>query len=296
MSTLKVEFIFIRIFTIYFSFIDDTSKYVNVTVDEVDNFAIHNLDELTSYFDSTLEVAGESITDLVADTLNDIHFEEIKNITNFINDTSVTLVTEDTEVAISLLNDLNGDVTNIEDNVKAVIIGLEEIKEDVNCVLDCKTIINQLVTSIGEVQDNLTSFTTIDDAIDSISQVNDSIDLKQIQDMVQLINGAEESLNEFSDDFVNNFTKGISNDINAIADDVRNQITNLTSELKKIDLNNTDAVIYIGDSIDSLEKYTDYILYATMVPAIILGIALLLSCFGLILGKYQATRSSMYPS
>ena len=260
---------------------------MNVTVDEVDNFAIHNLDELTSYFDTTLEVAGEATKDLVSDTLNDIHFEEIKNITNFINATSVALVSEETEVAISLLNDLNGDVTNIEDNVKDVISGLEAIGNDTACssVDDCTTIIKQLADSINQVQNDLTSFTTIDEAIKSISRVNDSIDLNQIQDMAQLINGAEESLNEFSDEFVNNFTQGISNDINAIADDVRNQVTNLTSELKKIDLNNTDAVIHIGDLIDRLEEYTDYILYATLVPAIILGIALFLSCFGLILGK-----------
>ena len=260
---------------------------MNVTVDEVDNFAIHNLDELTSYFDTTLEVAGEATKDLVSDTLNDIHFEEIKNITNFINNTSVTLVSEDTEVAISLLNNLNGDVTNINGSVTAVIVELEAIKNDPACSIDnvCPIVVSQLVSSIEEIKKDLTDFTTITDAIESITQVNNSIDLKQIQDMVVLINGAEESLEEFSDEFVNNFTQGISDDIKAISYDVRNQVTNLTSELKKIDLNNTDAVIYIGDSIDRLEEYTDYILYATLVPAIILGIALFLSCFGLILGK-----------
>jgi hypothetical protein len=66
-------------------------------------------------------------------------------------------------------------------------------------------------------------------------------------------------------------------------DDIKEEITNLTDELKKIDLNN--ATKDIGDKIETISGYTDTILYVTLVPAIILGVALLLSCCGLIIGN-----------
>ena len=67
----------------------------------------------------------------------------------------------------------------------------------------------------------------------------------------------------------------------------------MTEQLKNIDLSNTDAIVEIEETIDKFAGYTDIILYATLVPAIILGIALLFSCFGLILGT-KLLKNDMY--
>ena len=262
----------------------DTSTYVNTTVNEVDNFANHNLDELMTYFNATLEEAGNSMKDLVDDTLSDINFDEIENITNFIYNVSETFVTNKANSSIDLLKLLNEDVANINASISEVIDGLSNIANDDNCSgnTTCVDIISGLIPSIEGIQQNLSNFDTIDQAIQSITDISNSVDLNQIKELVELVNVAEESLTEFSDEFVNNFTQGITNDIVTITDDIQSQVKNLTDDLRDIDLNNTEA---IGDTIDSLAESTDFILYATLVPAIILGVALLLSCFGLILGK-----------
>ena len=208
----------------------DTSTYVNTTVNEVDNFADHNLDELMTYFNATLEEAGNSVKDLVDDTLSDINFDEIKNITNFMYSVSETFVTNDANSSIDLLNLLNEDVANIKTNISEVLDGLNQIKEDQNCVGECIDIISDLTSSIEVIQDDLNEFDTITKTIQSITDMSDSIDLSQIEELVNLTNGAEESLNEFSDEFVNNFTQGITNDIVTITDDIQSQVKNLTNE------------------------------------------------------------------
>ena len=80
-------------------------------------------------------------------------------------------------------------------------------------------------------------------------------------------------------------TINVITNYNSVTERFLSQVKNLTDQLRNIDLNNTEAVVQIGDTIDSLAESTDFILYATLVPAIILGVALLFSCFGLILGK-----------
>ena len=270
-------------FKFIYSFVQDTSKYVNTTVNEVDNFAIHNLDELMLYFNTTLDEAGNSTKVLVDDTLVAINFTEIENITHFIYDVSDAFVNKDKDKSILLLNLLNGDVANITTNLEGVIDGLNRIHDDNNCIVDCQNIVDGLTDSITNIKTSLDDFETIDNAINSINQLD--VNLTQIDQMVELINGAEETLTNFSDKFVNDFTQGITHDIANITDDIKAQVTNLTEELRKIDLDN--ATIGIRDNIENFANYTDIILYATLVPAIILGVALLFSCFGLIFGKFQ---------
>ena len=268
---------------------DDTSKYVNTTVNEVDNFALHNLDELMLYFNTTLDEAGNSTRVLVDDTLIAINFDEIENITNFIYNVSVAFANEDKNASIDLLELLKGDVSNLSTNLQDVIDELSKIHDDPTCQADpsgtCTTTVDGLKASLTNIKSGLEDFKTIDEAIDSLKDID--VDLTQIEQMVQLINDAKESITDFSEQFVNNFTQGITNDIVDITDDIKAQVTNLTDKLKNIDLNNTETIQDIGNAIDSFANYTDIILYTTLVPAIILGLALLFSCFGLILGAYK---------
>ena len=125
---------------------------------------------------------------------------------------------------------------------------------------------------------------SIEEINNAISQIkNVDINTAQINDLVDLLNSAENSLRNFSSDLVNNQFQVIRDEVNKVSNDIREQITDLTDELKKIDLGN--ATEGIGESIDSISEYTDFVLYATLVPAVILGIALLLSCCGLIIGN-----------
>ena len=269
----------------FFSFVGDTSKYVNLTVDEVDNFALHNLDELMMYFNATLDEAGDSTKALIDNALTAIKFDDIENITNFIYDVSETFTTTNKNDLIDFLTILNVDVEGLSKGLQGVLEGLNNIASDSSCVAnpdECGNIINGLTVSITTIKTNLDGFPTINEAIKAIGDIN--VNLTQIDEMVQLINSAEDSLREFSDKFVNDFTQDISNEIVNITDEIQTQITDLTDELKNIDLSNTPAIKDIEVTIDNFAGYTDIILYATLVPAIILGVALLLSCFGLLFG------------
>ena len=113
------------------------------------------------------------------------------------------------------------------------------------------------------------------------------LDLQEIcQKLVSITNTAEEALRNFSAAFVNDYTKVIRENIDNITVDIRHEVASLTSELRNIDLTNTEAVQEIDNKLAELSGYTDTVLYVSLVPAIVLGVALLLSCFGLIIGNY----------
>ena len=67
----------------------------------MDNFAIHNLDELLMYFNATLDEAGDLTKDLVDHTLTAINFDEIEGITNFISNISHEFVENDQQQSIA---------------------------------------------------------------------------------------------------------------------------------------------------------------------------------------------------
>ena len=270
-----------------FSFVDDTSKYVNTTVMEVDYFANNNTDELMGHFDHILDETGKTVDTIVDDTLIGINFAEIKGIADFILNISKKFVEEDKKNAIDLLQDLSSDVDHIKANLTDISMTLGEIGDDSACINDptniCKDAIDTVTITIEQILDAVTSYDEIDNAISQINGTLNDEDLEQIKNLVGLVNSAEEVLRNFSSAFVNDYTKVIRDDVTEIMDDIKEEITNLTDELKKIDLNN--ATKDIGDQIETISGYTDTILYVTLVPAIILGFALLLSCCGLFIGN-----------
>jgi gas vesicle protein len=254
---------------------------------EVDYFANNNTEELLGHFDHILDETGKTVDTIVDDTLIGINFAEIKGIADFILNISKKFVEEDKKNAIDLLQDLSSDVDHIKDNLTDISTTLDEIKSDPACTNDptniCKDAIDTVTITIQPIIDAVTNYDEINNAISQINGTLNDEDLEKIKNLVGLVNSAEEVLRNFSSAFVNDYTKVIRDDVTEIMDDIKEEITNLTDELKKIDLNN--ATKDIGDQIETISGYTDIILYVTLVPAIILGIALLLSCCGLIIGN-----------
>ena len=266
-----------------FSMIGDTNMFVNNTVAEVDYFADINLNELLGYFDDELEDAGVIIGEVVDDTLTLIQFDDIQNITQFVLDISKDFMENEKNEAINLLSNLGNDTSNLKDKLTDIQIVLGGIKDDDNCDSICKTAMDLVEDTTTTILDDLKGYRIIDDVKSSIESIN--IDVKDIEKLVNLTNTADEALRNFSVAFVNDYTKIISKNVHNITDDIKNQVDSLTSELRNIDLNNTEAVQDIEDRLEQLYGYTDVVLYVTLVPAIVLGTALLLSCFGLIIGK-----------
>ena len=266
--------------------ISDTNLFVNNTVAEVDYFAKENLDELVAYFDDELEDAGVIIEEVVNETLTLIQFDDIQNITNFVLDISKDFMENEKSVAIELLSDLENDTSNLGDRLKHIQTVLAKILEDSVCQgsQECKDAVNGVGGITSDILDTLTSYTIINETKSSIESI--TIDVKEIETLVNLTNTAEEALRSFSAAFVNDYTKIIRDNIDNITVDIRSEVASLTSELRNIDLNNTKAVQEIDDKLNQLSGYTDAVLYVTLVPAIVLGVALVLSCFGLIIGNY----------
>ena len=263
--------------------IGDTNMFVNNTVSEVDYFADINLKELLEYFDDELDDAGVTIGEVVDDTLTLIRFDDIQNITQFVLDISKDFMENEKNEAINLLSNLGNDTSKLIDELTDIQRGLAGIKNDDNCDNTCKTAMDVVGPITSSILDDLKGYTIIEDAKSSIEGIN--IDVEDIETLVNLINTADEALRNFSVAFVNDYTKIISDNVHNITDDIKNQVDSLTSELRNIDLNNTKPIQDIEARLDQLSEYTDVVLYVTLVPAIVLGIALLLSCFGLIIGK-----------
>ena len=263
---------------------DDTSKYVNTTVKEVDFFADTNLDQLLGYFDDTLYETGILVDQIVDETLIGINFTDIKGIADFVLNISDKFVNEDKNKSILLLEDLSSDVDNISNNLANISTSLGEIGAEQICkdTFGCTDTISSATATIDKILQEVTSYDAINTAISQIKGVD--LNLVQINELVDVVNSAEKTLRDFSSAFVNNYTQGIRDDVMEISNDIKEQITSLTDELKKIDLGNATKDIEVK-FIDPISEYTDYVLYATLVPAIVLGIALLLSCCGLIIGN-----------
>ena len=266
--------------------ISDTSLFVNNTVAEVDYFAKENLDELLTYFDDELENAGVIIEEVVNDTLTLIQFDDIQNITNFVLDISNDFMENEKSGAIELLSNLENDTSNLGDRLQDIQIVLTKIKDDSGCqaVPECQEAVTDVEDITSDILNKLTTYTIIEEAKSSIEGI--TIDVEEIQKLVSLTNTAEEALRNFSAAFVNDYTKVIRENVDNIAVDIRHEVASLTSELRNIDLNNTEAVQEIDNKLAELSGYTDTVLYVSLVPAIVLGVALLLSCFGLIIGNY----------
>ena len=263
--------------------IGDTNLFVNNTVSEVDYFADINLKELLGYFDDELDDAGVTIGEVVDDTLTLIRFADIQNITQFVLDISKDFMENEKNEAINLLSNLGNVTSKLKDKLTDIQIVLGRIKNDDNCDGNCKAAMDAVGDITTSIVDDLDGYTIIEDAKSSIESIN--IEVDDIETLVNLINKADEALRNFSVAFVNDYTKIISDNVHNITDDIKNQVDSLTSELRNIDLNNTKPVQDIEHRLDQLSGYTDAVLYVTLVPAIVLGIALLLSCFGLIIGK-----------
>ena len=266
--------------------ISDTNLFVNNTVAEVDYFAKENLDELLTYFDDELENAGVIIEEVVNETLTLIQFDDIQNITNFVLDISNDFMENEKSAAIELLSNLENDTSNLGDRLQDIQIVLAKILDDSGCkaVPECEEAVTDVGAITSDILNKLTSYTIIEEAKSSIEGI--TIDVEEIQKLVSLTNTAEEALRNFSAAFVNDYTKVIRDNIDNITVDIRSEVASLTSELRNIDLKNTKAVQEIDDKLNQLSGYTDAVLYVTLVPAIVLGVALLLSCFGLIIGNY----------
>ena len=263
--------------------IGDTNRFVNNTVAEVDYFADRNLEELLGYFDDELDDAGLTIGEVVDDTLSLIRFDDIQNITQFVLNISKDFMDNEKNEAVNLLSNLGNDTSKLKDKLTDIQIVLAGIKSDTNCDGNCAAAMDLVGDITTGILDDLKGYTIIEDAKSSIESIN--IDVEDIEKLVNLINTADEAFRNFSVAFVNDYTKIISDNVHNITDDIRNQVDSLTSELRNIDLNNTKPVQDIEHRLDQLSGYTDVVLYVTLVPAIVLGIALLLSCFGLIIGK-----------
>ena len=269
-----------------FSMISDTNLFVNNTVAEVDYFAKENLDELVAYFDDELEDAGVIIEEVVNETLSLIQFDDIQNITNFVLDISNDFMENEKSAAIELLSNLENDTSNLGDRLRDIQTVLAKILVDSGCqaVPECQDAVNDVGKITSDILSQLTSYTIIEEAKSSIEGI--TIDVEEIQKLVSLTNTAEEALRNFSAAFVNDYTKVIRENVDNITVDIRHEVATLTSELRNIDLNNTEAVQEIDNKLAELSGYTDTVLYVSLVPAIVLGVALLLSCFGLIIGNY----------
>ena len=263
--------------------IGDTNMFVNNTVSEVDYFADINLNELLGYFDDELDDAGVMIGEVVDDTLTLIRFDDIQNITQFVLDISNDFMENEKNAAINLLSNLGNDTSKLKGKLTDIQIVLGGIKNDDKCDSNCEAAIIVAGDITTSILDDLKGYTIIEDAKSSIEGIN--IDVEDIEKLVNLTNTADEALRNFSVAFVNDYTKIISDNVHNITDDIKNQVDSLTSELRNIDLNNTKPIQDIEARLDQLSEYTDVVLYVTLVPAIVLGIALLLSCFGLIIGK-----------
>ena len=266
--------------------ISDTNLFVNNTVAEVDYFANENLDELLTYFDDELENAGVIIEKVVDETLTLIQFDDIQNITNFVLDISKDFMENEKDLAIELLSNLENDTSNLGDRLQDIQIVLAKIKDDSGCqaVPECQQAVTDVEDITSDILNKLTTYSIIEEAKSSIEGI--TIDVEEIQKLVSLTNTAEEALRNFSAAFVNDYTKVIRENVDNITVDIRHQVASLTSELRNIDLNNTEAVQEIDNKLAELSGYTDTVLYVSLVPAIVLGVALLLSCFGLIIGNY----------
>ena len=266
--------------------ISDTNLFVNNTVAEVDYFSKENLDELVAYFNDELEDAGVIIEEVVNETLSLIQFDDIQNITNFVLDISNDFMENEKSAAIELLSNLENDTSNLGDRLRDIQTVLAKILVDSGCqtVPACQEAINDVGDITSDILSQLTSYTIIEEAKSSIEGI--TIDVEEIQKLVKLTNTAEEALRNFSAAFVNDYTKVIRENVDNITVDIRHEVATLTSELRNIDLNNTEAVQEIDNKLAELSGYTDTVLYVSLVPAIVLGVALLLSCFGLIIGNY----------
>ena len=173
---------------------------------------------------------------------------------------------------------------------------MDAIQESINniyttdppCDQSCKdfidaTNINAIVSTIQQALDDNTIISGIIAAIDNI--IIDNSTQNEIKELVDLTNNADALLRNFSDAFVEDYTQVIRDDVDTVKSDIKQQVTDLTKELQDIDLNNVDAIQNISKTLDDISDLSDYILYGTLGPAVILGIALLLSCIGLIIGK-----------
>ena len=272
---------------IHFSMISDTNLFVDNTVAEVDYFANQSLNELLTYFDDELENAGVIIEEVVNETLTLIQFDDIQNITNFVLDISNDFMENEKDLAIELLSNLENDTSNLGDRLNDIQIVLAKILVDSGCqaVPECQEAVTDVEDITSDILNKLTTYTIIEEAKSSIEGI--TIDVEEIQKLVSLTNTAEEALRNFSVAFVNDYTKVIRENVDNITVDIRNEVASLTSELRNIDLNNTEAVQEIDNKLAELSGYTDTVLYVSLVPAIVLGVALLLSCFGLIVGNYE---------
>ena len=172
--------------------------------------------------------------------------------------------------------------------------GIDDIYNDPACQSACHQAIDdsKIKDVVSTIQTALTDNTIIKDIITAIDDITiDNSTLEQMEILVDLTKNADTLLRNFSDAFVQDYIQVIRDDVNTVTDDIKKQVTDLTKELQDIDLNNVDVIKNISDTIHNISDISDYILYGTLGPAIILGIALLLSCFGLIIGKIHYNYS-----
>ena len=256
--------------------------FVNTTVAEVDYFANENVGELLGFFDGELDGAAAILNKVVDDTLIDIKFDDITNITNFVFNVSKSFEDQDKDKASNLLKNLELDVDNIKLNLSDMQVAFSNIRGECGADTTCQGVVDSATGAITDIRNSLDGYNLIEDTIAAINNI--VVNVTQIEVLVNLTDTAEDVLRNFSTAFVEDYTQVIKDDVHEVTKDIQSQITNLTKELNNIDLNNTEAIQDIGSQIDDFASYTDYILYATLAPAILLGIALLLSCFGLIIG------------
>ena len=242
---------------------------------------------MSGFFDTELDDAGIAIGKIVDDTITGIKLVEVIKIVSFVSNLTVDFATNGKGNATTLLDTLNQDVVMIHGKIGEIQQSIDNIYNSPACNGICQAFIDRtnIQSTVVTIQEALGKNTIISGIITEIDNIvfNDST-LEEIEGLVDLTHKADTLLGNFSEAFVQDYTQVVRDKVDKVKDNIKRQVVDLTKELQDIDLNNVDTIKDISKTLDDITDVSSYILKWTLGPAIILTIALLLSCIGLIIG------------
>mgnify|MGYP003310176530 CR=1 FL=1 len=161
--------------------------YVNSTVTQVDYFADKNLDELSEFFETELDDAGNTVNKIVNDTIIGVQLDEVIKIVSFVSNLTIDFVTNGKNNATFLLDTLNQDVSAISAEMDETQQSIENIYNDPQCIQACKNVMDNanikgIVSTIQQALGDNTVITGIISAMDNIIIENSTICLLYTSD------------------------------------------------------------------------------------------------------------------
>lgn len=265
---------------------DDSSLYVDNTVEQIHHLTGRNFDELTHEFNVGIDEGGKTFQQLLDTFKVELRFQHLVNVSAFLQLT-----------AANFKNDRKPNMTSALGGIKTSVDGIsseiDSLKNDPDVTAICSAL-----SSCGSFEADLANLNIDPDQIPD-STILDSIQidtgtLDVISSLSDLLANAEQQLDSFASDFTQDYTGEINKTLEDIGQTIKDEVGVFIEDVEDLDLDQykQDA----QEVVDNTQDLYKYAYYGFLVIGIFVVFVLALYFFGLVFGDCGKVGSSIKQS